>query len=266
MSTLLAVHAHPDDESTSTGGTLARYADLGVRTVLVTCTNGELGDSPSGAKPGQPGHDIAEVISTRRGELEQACRILGVGDSEMLGYHDSGMRDWGYRDRPDVFASRPVAEVADRIEALLLHHQPEVVITYDPENDRQHVDHLHAALATAAAVARLAAPPALFFKAHGTRYWAGIRTALGVIGVHRPEPEPAAAAFYAETERRITTSLDVSAVIDRKYAALHAHRSQIASSSAGRLPMPLFAQALNPETYIRSGATADGRLETDLFS
>ena len=55
--TLMAVHAHPDDEAISTGGILARYAGEGVRTVLVTCTNGELGDAPGGLKPGDPGHD-----------------------------------------------------------------------------------------------------------------------------------------------------------------------------------------------------------------
>ena len=59
--TLMAVHAHPDDESSSTGGVLARYADEGIRTVVVTCTNGELGDAPGGIKPGEEGHDEAEV-------------------------------------------------------------------------------------------------------------------------------------------------------------------------------------------------------------
>src|SRR5205814_5237737 len=55
--TLMAVHAHPDDESSSTGGVLAAYGDAGVRTVVVTCTNGELGDAPGGTKPGPGGHD-----------------------------------------------------------------------------------------------------------------------------------------------------------------------------------------------------------------
>ncbi len=92
--TLMAVHAHPDDEGSTTGGVLARYADEGVRTVLVTCTNGELGDGPGGAKPGEPGHDTAEVVGLRRKELEESCRVLGVEHLELLGYHDSGMMGW----------------------------------------------------------------------------------------------------------------------------------------------------------------------------
>ena len=55
--TLMAVHAHPDDESSSTGGVLATYSDQGVRTIVVTCTNGEFGDTPGGVKPGEDGHD-----------------------------------------------------------------------------------------------------------------------------------------------------------------------------------------------------------------
>ena len=76
--TLMAVHAHPDDESSSTGGVLARYAAAGLRTVVVTCTNGELGDGPGGVKPGEAGHDDAAVVVTRLAELEEACRILRV--------------------------------------------------------------------------------------------------------------------------------------------------------------------------------------------
>src|ERR1700683_170041 len=96
--TLMAVHAHPDDESSSTGGILARYSDEGLRTVVVTCTNGEYGDAPGGIKPGAKGHDPDGVARTRRGELERACAVLGVSKLELLGYHDSGMADWDYRD------------------------------------------------------------------------------------------------------------------------------------------------------------------------
>ena len=72
--TLMAVHAHPDDESNSTGGTLARYSAEGVRTVLVTCTNGEFGDAPGHIKPGEPGHDPDDVARIRLGELEGGHR------------------------------------------------------------------------------------------------------------------------------------------------------------------------------------------------
>jgi LmbE family N-acetylglucosaminyl deacetylase len=64
----MAVHAHPDDEALGTGGVLARYADEGIRTVLVTCTGGELGDAPGGVKPGEPGHDEDAVVALRQEE------------------------------------------------------------------------------------------------------------------------------------------------------------------------------------------------------
>ena len=100
--TLMAVHAHPDDEAISTGGILARYSAEGVRTVLVTCTNGELGDAPGGIKPGEPGHDEAVVVPLRRKELEASCEVLGVTNLELLGYHDSGMEGWPQNDAPDA--------------------------------------------------------------------------------------------------------------------------------------------------------------------
>ena len=62
----MAVHAHPDDEASSTGGILARYSAEGIRTVVVTCTNGELGNGREASKPGEPGHDEAWVVAKRR--------------------------------------------------------------------------------------------------------------------------------------------------------------------------------------------------------
>ena len=75
--TLMAVHAHPDDEAISTGGILARYSAEGVRTVLVTCTNGELGDAPGGIKPGEPGHDESVVVPLRRHGARSELRSVG---------------------------------------------------------------------------------------------------------------------------------------------------------------------------------------------
>src|SRR5438128_12140466 len=96
--TLLAVHAHPDDECISTGGILAQYAAEGVRTVLVTCTDGAVGEisDPALATP----ENLAEV---RAGELDEALRILGVSRSVRLGYRDSGMAGTADNENPGSF-------------------------------------------------------------------------------------------------------------------------------------------------------------------
>src|SRR5256885_2718268 len=91
--TLMAVHAHPDDESSSTGGVLAAYGDAGVRTVVVTCTNGEFGDAPGGVKPGQDGHDEQAVAQQRLPGPRQACQILGVTHLQPPRYHHLRLPD-----------------------------------------------------------------------------------------------------------------------------------------------------------------------------
>ena len=115
--TLMAVHAHPDDEA-SGGGILAAYADQGIRTVVVTCTNGEFGDAPGGIKPGQDGHDEEGVARQRLAELEKSAGILKVSNVETLGYRDSGMVDWEYKSSPEAFSNVPLDVVAGRIGEL----------------------------------------------------------------------------------------------------------------------------------------------------
>ncbi|HVU72929.1 MAG TPA: PIG-L family deacetylase, partial [Mycobacteriales bacterium] len=148
--TLMAVHAHPDDECSSTGGVLAKYSAEGVTTIVVTCTNGELGDGPGGIKPGEEGHDTEAVAATRRGELQKACELLGVTHLEMLGYHDSGMAEWDYKDHERAFSAVPVDAAADRLAALIEKHRPDVVTTYCIDDGYDHPDHVqthHVALA-----------------------------------------------------------------------------------------------------------------------
>ena len=97
--TLVAVHAHPDDECLGTGGVLARYAAEGVRTVLVTCTDGAVGEisDPTLATP----ENLAEVRSR---ELDEAVRVLKISRSVRLGYRDSGMAGTADNNHPAVFA------------------------------------------------------------------------------------------------------------------------------------------------------------------
>src|SRR5689334_7009894 len=129
----MAVCPHPDDECTSAGGMLARYGSEGVQTIVVTCTNGELGDGPGGVKPGEPGHDEDAVAQTRLGELAESCRILGVTHSERLGYRDSGMAEWDFKGHADAFCNVPLDESTGRLIALLEKYRPDVVIADDDQ-------------------------------------------------------------------------------------------------------------------------------------
>ncbi len=263
---LMAVLAHPDDESTSVGGVLARYAMAGVRTVLVTCTDGEMGDGPHGVKPGQPGHDPRQVSATRLAELAEACARLAVASTERLGYRDSGAT---VDRRPELpaFCAVPVADAATRLAVLLRRHRPHVVVTHDPDASSQHADHIHAGMVTTQALRTAGSTARLYYKAHGTSHWARLRKSLRHVGIDLPTPTADVATALAGVEQRITTTVDVRAVIDRKHAALHAHASQLNSSLAGRLPLEEFRQAFGTEDFIRADIPESVRIpEHGLFA
>lgn len=268
--TLMAVHAHPDDESSSTGGILARYSSEGIQTVVVTCTNGELGDSPGGIKPGDPGHDEFTVARTRRSELEEACRVLGVTHIELLGYRDSGMPDWDYKDRPDAFCNVPTEAAAERVGGLFETYRPDVVVTYDDYAAYNHPDHTKARQVTRAALELTSIPKKLYFTAMSRRNWDKIRTILEEQGSEVPAfpaPSPEMIQRLDELEARITTSVTVLPFAQRKRAALAAHASQLEESFFTRFAPDVFDLAFGQESFIRVSDTTGAPLpETDLFA
>ena len=152
--TLMAVHAHPDDEATGTGGVLARYAAEGIRTVLVTCTDGRCGDGPGGVKPGDPGTTRSRSRPPGRPSSRRAAPSSGSSDLEVLGYADSGMTGWSTNDAPGSFWTTPVEEAAARLAELMERYRPDVVVTYDPNGFYGHPDHVQAHRITMAALER----------------------------------------------------------------------------------------------------------------
>jgi LmbE family N-acetylglucosaminyl deacetylase len=266
----MAVHAHPDDESSSTGGVLAKYSDAGIRTVVVTCTNGEFGDTLDGVKPGEDGHDEQAVAQIRLAELREACKHLGVTELELLGYHDSGMPDWDYKDRPDAFCNVPVDVVAARIGALIERYRPQVVVTYDDKGAYQHPDHVHAALCAQAAVAATGIPDKLYLTAMRRSNWRKLWEELRARGVEMPddsEIDKETLRQIEESEKRITTDVDIRPVLDRKRAALLAHASQIRESWFSKIPPELAVEVFGHETFIRaSDRTGAPVPEDDLFA
>jgi LmbE family N-acetylglucosaminyl deacetylase len=266
---LMAVHAHPDDESSSTGGVLAHYAAAGARTVVVTCTNGELGDGPGGIKPGEEGHDTAAVVATRLAELDEACRILDVTDLELLGYHDSGMVDWQYKDDMQAFCNVPIDESCGRLVGLFEKYRPDVVVTYDDQGGYDHPDHIQAHRITVAAVEQSGIPAKLYFTAWRRGTFDRLREKLRAAGVEFPEPEfdEEMVARMDAVEQRITTTVDTRAFAHQKRRALAAHASQIEESWLSRIPEELFVDVFGEESFIRAhDITGAPTPESDLFA
>jgi len=266
--TLMAVHAHPDDEA-SGGGILAAYADQDIRTIVVTCTNGEFGDAPGGIKPGEDGHDKDEVARLRLAELERATRILRVSDVETLGYHDSGMPDWEYKYSSDAFCNVPLEVVADRIGALITKYRPQVLVTYDDQGAYQHPDHVHASLAAQAAAKATGVPAKVYLSTMRGSSWRKIWDALRAAGEDVPqwEEDEDRSRRAIESEERITTTIDIRAVLDRKREALFAHGSQINDSWFSKIPPEVAEGAFGYEYFIRVADTTGAPLpEQDLFA
>ncbi len=264
--TLMAVHAHPDDEGSTTGGVLARYADEGVRTVLVTCTNGELGDGPGGAKPGEPGHDTAEVVGLRRKELEESCRVLGVEHLELLGYHDSGMMGWPQNEAPHAFWNTPVDEAAAKLAELMDRYRPQVVVTYDEHGFYGHPDHIQANRVTLAAAEATGIPRRVYYTAIPRSAIAGFAETVRAMGVEFPEPVDEDPEFGTPDEL-ITTTIDCTAVTDRKFDSLAAHASQSENIFFLNLGRDVFASLFGEEMFVRAwDRTGTPVPEDDLFS
>jgi len=184
--TLMAVHAHPDDEATSTGGVLARYASEGVRTVLVTCTDGRCGDGPGGAKPGEAGHDPMAVAASREAELRRSCEILGVSHLELLGFADSGMMGWSTNEAPGSFWRTDPVLAAGALAQVMERYRPQVVVTYDANGFYGHPDHIMANRITTLAIERTGVAEKLYHTAIGRARVAEFADAVRAAGIDPP--------------------------------------------------------------------------------
>ena len=289
----MAVHAHPDDEAIGTGGILARYSDEGVRTVLVTCTDGGCGDGPGGVKPGEPGFDRDAVVATRREELARSCEALGVRHLEMLGYPDSGMMGWPQNDAPGSFWTTPVEEPAAKLAALIRQYEPQVIVTYDANGFYGHPDHIQAHRVTMSAAETSGIADKVYFTAvprsrliefgrrlrelgidgpgsdagEGTAGDAGEGTGGdagdGTGGEAQQGPDP----DWGTPDEDVTTYIDVSKVTDRKFDALLAHASQSDNIFFIRMGREAFGEIMGSESFVRAvDRTGAPVPEDDLFA
>ena len=232
--TLLAVHAHPDDESSKGAGTFARYADEGVRTVIVTCTGGEAGDilNPAMDKPG----NLERMPELRREELAKALEILRVSAHYWLGYRDSGMPDTETNGHPAAFEA---AGDAGRYPEAGPPFQP-LKLYYHASFTRRRLEALHQG-----ALER------------------GIETPFGE-WLERWEEE--GGPDYREPE--VTTQVDVGRWLGQRRDALIAHATQIDPNGFWfAIPDEVVAEVYPWEDYTLARSLVPSTLpESDLFA
>jgi LmbE family N-acetylglucosaminyl deacetylase len=265
--TLMAVHAHPDDEASGTGGVLARYAAEGFTTVVVTCTDGGCGDGKDGVKPGAPGHVPEAVAAARLAELEASCAALKVTHLEMLGYRDSGMMGWPTNDAPGSFWSTPVNEAAERLAALIRTHEPDVVVTYDENGGYGHPDHIQAHRVTMAAIELAGGERKVYWIAMPRSWMENLGRMMRELGIEWEEPEPNPRPLMGVPHEQVTTWVEAGDFTAQKYDALAAHASQSDGAFFLGLGKERFAELMNLEGFIRvrdhTGAPVP---EDDLFA
>ncbi len=266
MRTIMAVHAHPDDEASTTGGVLAKYSAEGVRTVLVTCTNGELGDSPD-SKAGEAGHgddhDSEALVALRLAELRASCDVLGITHLETLGFHDSGMMGWPTNDAPGCFWATPVEQAAAPLVALIEKYQPDVVLTYDDFGFYGHPDHIQAHRITVSALDTTGSTATLFFPTFKRSSLGEFVDRMREMGV---EPPPLDASTFGSPDEDIAAAIDCRDYAEVKRASLAAHASQAENIFFLTFPVEVFREVFGLEHFVRARpAWTGGEPLTDLL-
>jgi N-acetyl-1-D-myo-inositol-2-amino-2-deoxy-alpha-D-glucopyranoside deacetylase len=278
---LLLVHAHPDDETLTTGGTMARYAAAPDTSVtLVTCTLGEQGEviPPELAMLG-PDH-ADQLGGFRIGELACACAALGVRDHRFLGgagrWRDSGMVLAGHGTRaatPDVLHPRAFAAPGafdaqvDALVAVLEEVRPQVVVSYGDDGGYGHPDHVRAHDITVAALARVPSVRKRYATAVArSTLDAGLAGLAARDGLPFRMPRPDELPTVPDTA--VTTRIDVRAQRDARIAAMRAHTTQIALHEgpgpvAYAMSNGVAQPLLDVEEFVLAGG---GPAETDLFA
>jgi N-acetyl-1-D-myo-inositol-2-amino-2-deoxy-alpha-D-glucopyranoside deacetylase len=153
--TILAVLAHPDDETFGMGGTLALYARRGVSVHLVCATRGEVGDVEPHYLEG-----FSSIGELRENELRCAAGNLGLDGVYFLDYRDSGMPGSPDNNHPQALAAASIDEVASKVASYIRKLRPQVVLTFDPIGGYRHPDHIAIHKATARAFYAAADPDA----------------------------------------------------------------------------------------------------------
>jgi N-acetyl-1-D-myo-inositol-2-amino-2-deoxy-alpha-D-glucopyranoside deacetylase len=291
----MTVHAHPDDETISTGGVMAKAVAAGHRVVLVTCTRGEQGEIVVKEMDTPVNH--RKLGELRAVELEEAMAELGVTEWENLGYRDSDMMGREGNHDPRSFWQADLDEAAGRLTWLVRRYRPDVITTYNSFGGYGHPDHIRTHDVAVRAYARAGEPawyPEQFVD--GVRPWAprklyetaipvsvreAMRDAMKKAG--KPSswelPEDATEEQKREFEEfakkmlvpdeSITTWVDISGdPIERKWRAIQRHVTQIAMDSGFMLfGEDGWKEHWSKEAFILRESRVDTKKpETDLFA
>jgi len=251
MATLVFFHAHPDDESIHTGGTMARAAAEGHRVVLVIATKGEHGEVAEGVLA------EGETLGERRGrETAASAALLGVERAEYLGYVDSGRMDTPENDAPGSFWRVDVDTAAKQLAAILDEEQAEVLTIYDEHGGYGHPDHIQVHRVGLRA-AELAGVPKAYMATINRDELVQLMTNARDAGLMPEDVEPpdVEAMDLGVRAARITTTVDVGDYVEKKRASMAAHASQITDTHFFlAMPDEAFRMGFGKEWYIRIGA------------
>jgi len=264
---LLLVHAHPDDESLWTGGTIARYAASGVHVTVVTCTLGEEGEIIPPALRELSADAADQLGGYRVAELRSACAALGVTDHRFLGgigrWRDSGMAGVAANEHPRAFVRGSADEQAAELAAIISSVKPQVVVTYDAFGGYGHPDHIRAHEITMAAAGGV---DRVFFAVTSR---AATEAGVAALAAHEDLPWrlPEPGELPVTDDDLITTTVDVSEHLVAKVRALRAHSTQISvwqGGAAYALSNGIAQPVVPAEYYVLARGPADGA-GADLF-
>jgi LmbE family N-acetylglucosaminyl deacetylase len=243
VGTIVSFHAHPDDESIGSAGTLARAAAAGHRVVLVFATRGELGEPVAGVL--EPG----EQLSVRRSaECHASAAIIGAARVEFLGYVDSGMMGEPSNDAPYCFWQADVEHAARRLAVILDEEEPDVLTVYDDNGGYGHPDHIQVHRVGRRA-AELSAVPVVA-QSTVNRDWL-LRGMRGRAAAGESWQMPEELPELGKPEAEITHRVEAVDFVEQKRASMRAHASQMGPDHFMlTMPDPVFAMGMGTEFFI----------------
>ena len=254
VQTLVFFHAHPDDEASQTSGTMTLAAERGDRVVVVFATNGDHGTQPTDLAPGET------IVERRRAEAQASAKVIGIARVAWLGYEDSGMTGWEQNANAESFVQADLDQAAGRLAAILDEEDADVLIGYDWHGNYGHPDHIkvhHVAYRAAELAKRRPRVLEQTNNRDDAARMAARAVAFGLDIELNPEEMVGDDGLpMGLPESELNWRVDVTAVLDKKRAALAAHGSQSDTQWMLSVPPEAFAGWLGYEHYREQGNDA----------